>query len=261
MAYPHLEIERKWQERWQKAKLFEAKNFTEQPKFYILDMFPYPSASGLHVGHPEGYTASDIIARYKRCKGYNVLHPIGFDAFGLPAEQYAIETGIHPSITTQKSIDTFRRQLKSFGFSFDWNREISTCDPKYYKWTQYIFTILFEKGLAYQKEVPVNWCPQLKTVLANEEVIDGKSERGGHEVIQFPMTQWMLKITKYAEQLLEGLDDINWPERTKDGQRYWIGKSKGAMLDFQVDGHEKYISVFNNKVRYNFWRYFFSAVS
>ena len=248
MSYPHLQIEKKWQEKWQKAKIFEAKNFAQQPKFYILDMFPYPSASGLHVGHPEGYTASDIIARYKRCKGYNVLHPIGFDAFGLPAEQYAIETGIHPSTTTQKSMDTFRRQLQSFGFSFDWSRELSTCDPKYYKWTQYIFTILFERGLAYQKEMPVNWCPQLKTVLANEEVVDGKSERGGHEVFQVPMTQWMLKITEYAEQLLEGLEDLDWPERTKDGQRYWIGKSKGALLDFQVEGHAKNISVFTTRL-------------
>ena len=248
MSYAHLDIEKKWQKKWEAEGIFQAKNFAQKSKFYILDMFPYPSSSGLHVGHPEGYTASDIVARYKRCKGYNVLHPIGFDAFGLPAEQYAIQTGVHPSITTQKSIDNFRRQLKSFGFSFDWSREISTCDPRYYKWTQYIFTLLLEKGLAYQKKMPVNWCPHLKTVLANEEVIDGKSERGGHEVIQVQMTQWMLKITSYAEQLLEGLNHIDWPERTKEGQRNWIGKSKGAIINFQIAEHSKSISVFTTRL-------------
>ena len=248
MSYPHLEIEKKWQKKWQESQLFQAEDFAQRPKFYVLDMFPYPSSSGLHVGHPEGYTASDIVARYKRCKGYNVLHPIGFDAFGLPAEQYAIETGIHPSITTQKSIETFKRQLKSFGFSFDWSREISTCDPQYYKWTQYIFTILLKKGLAYQKKMPVNWCPHLKTVLANEEVIDGKSERGGYDVIQVPMTQWMLKTTAYAEKLLRGLDHLDWPERTKEGQRHWIGKSQGAIIDFQIDGSDKNVSVFTTRL-------------
>ena len=248
MSYPHLEIEKKWQKKWQESQLFQAKDFAKKPKFYVLDMFPYPSSSGLHVGHPEGYTASDIVARYKRCKGYNVLHPIGFDAFGLPAEQYAIQTGIHPSITTQKSIETFKRQLKSFGFSFDWSREISTCDPQYYKWTQYIFTILLKKGLAYQKKMPVNWCPQLKTVLANEEVVDGKSERGWYDVIQVPMTQWMLKITAYAEKLLKGLDDLDWPEQTKERQLHWIGKSKGAIIDFPIDGHKKHISAFTTRL-------------
>lgn len=249
MSYNHVKIEQKWQNKWDKAQIFQAKNASQKPKFYVMDMFPYPSSSGLHVGHPEGYTASDIVARYKRCKGYNVLHPIGFDAFGLPAEQYAIQTGIHPAITTQKAIDNFQRQLKSLGFSFDWSRKISTCDPSYYKWTQYIFTLLLKKGLAYQKKVPVNWCPALKTVLANEEIIDGKSERGDHSVVQVPMTQWMLKITDYAEKLLTGLDDLDWPERTKEGQRHWIGKSTGAVIDFQIEGHERQkISVFTTRI-------------
>ena len=197
-------------------------------------MFPYPSSSGLHVGHPEGYTATDILSRYKRARGFNVLHPMGWDAFGLPAEQYALQTGVHPAVTTEKAIETFRRQLKSLGFSYDWSREIATCDPSYYKWTQYIFLKLYERGLAYQKEVPVNWCPALKTVLANEEVVDGKSERGGHPVMRVPMKQWMLKITDYAERLLRDLDELDWPESTKELQRNWIGRSEGLQMRFPV---------------------------
>ncbi len=255
MSYSHSEIDSKWQKKWQEARLFEAKVDLSRPKFYALDMFPYPSGAGLHVGHLASYTPTDVVSRYKRNKGYNVLHPIGYDAFGLPAEQYAIQTGIHPSITTEKAISNFRRQLKSFGYSFDWSRELSTCDPAYYKWTQFIFTKLFEKGLAYQKEVPVNWCPALKTVLANEEVIDGKSERGGHPVVRMPMKQWMLKITAYGEKLLDGLDQLDWPERTKDGQRYWIGRSVGAKVEFtvelpggsKVDGASPIIEVFTTR--------------
>ena len=235
MAYNHLEVEQKWQKVWDAKQAFKTKREAGKPKYYVLDMFPYPSSQGLHVGHPEGYTATDIVARYKRCKGFNVLHPMGWDAFGLPAEQYAIKTGVHPEITTAEAIENFRRQLQSLGFSYDWTREISTCDPKFYKWTQFIFTKLYEKGLAYQKEVPVNWCPALKTVLANEEVVDGKSERGGHPVYRMPMKQWMLKITAYAERLLSDLDSIDWPERTKEAQRNWIGKSIGAEIDFSID--------------------------
>ncbi|MEQ1875497.1 MAG: leucine--tRNA ligase [Bdellovibrionia bacterium] len=246
MAFPHLDFEKKWQDRWEKDGAFIAKQ-DSRPKYYVLDMFPYPSSQGLHVGHPEGYTATDIISRYKRTRGFNVLHPMGWDAFGLPAEQYAIQTGIHPAVTTQQALTTFRRQLKSFGFSFDWSREISTADPKYYKWTQFIFTKLYEKGLAYQKEVPVNWCPALKTVLANEEVIDGKSERGGHPVVRVPMKQWMLKITAYADRLLEGLDKIDWPERTKEGQRNWIGRSEGARVFFALDGFSDKLEIFTTR--------------
>lgn len=234
MSYSHKEIDQKWQKKWEEAQCFKAKNNSTLPKYYALDMFPYPSGAGLHVGHLASYTPTDVVSRYKRACGFNVLHPMGYDAFGLPAEQYAIQTGIHPAKTTQTAIENFRRQLKSFGFSFDWDREISTCEPNYYKWTQYIFTKLFEKGLAYQKEVPVNWCPALRTVLANEEVLDGKSERGGHPVVRMPMKQWMLKITDYAERLLNDLDKIDWPERTKEGQRNWIGKSEGAEVEFEV---------------------------
>ncbi len=247
MGYSHKDIEPKWQKIWDEHKAFKTQFDKSKPKYYVLDMFPYPSSQGLHVGHPEGYTATDIIARYKRANGFNVLHPMGWDAFGLPAEQYAIQTGVHPAITTQEAIDNFRRQLKSIGFSFDWEREISTCDPKYYKWTQFIFTKLFEKGLAYQKEVPVNWCPALKTVLANEEVIDGKSERGDHPVIRVPMKQWMLKITAYAEKLLAGLDTVDWPERTKEAQRNWIGKSEGAKIEFPIRGSQKNLTVFTTR--------------
>ncbi len=237
MSYNHHDIDLKWQQKWAKAKAFQVEIDSSKPKYYALDMFPYPSGSGLHVGHLASYTPTDIVARYKRACGYNVLHPMGYDAFGLPAEQYAIQTGVHPEVTTQKAIINFRRVLQSFGYSFDWNREISTCDPSYYKWTQFIFSKLFEKGLAYQTEAPVNWCPALKTVLANDEVIDGKSERGGHPVIRKPMKQWMLKITDYAERLLQDLDLVDWPERTKEAQRHWIGKSEGAQLHFKLKGH------------------------
>ena len=227
-------IEPKWQRYWLEHKTFRAEIDRHKQKYYILDMFPYPSAAGLHVGHPEGYTATDILARYKRMRGLNVLHPMGWDAFGLPAEQYAIETGTHPRETTARNITTFRRQIQALGFSYDWDREISTCDSDYYRWTQWIFLKLYERGLAYMAEVPVNWCPALGTVLANEEVIDGKSERGGHEVIRKPMRQWMLRITAYAERLLAGLDDLDWPENVKEMQRNWIGRSEGARIRFQL---------------------------
>lgn len=247
MSYNHLDIDKKWQAAWAKDQCFRAEIDPKKPKYYALDMFPYPSGLGLHVGHLASYTPTDLISRYKRTRGFNVLHPMGWDAFGLPAEQYAIQTGVHPAVTTQKASDNFRRQLQSFGFSFDWNREISTADKNFYKWTQFIFLKLWEKGLAYQKEVPVNWCPALKTVLANEEVIDGKSERGGHPVIRKPMRQWMLKITDYAERLLSGLDKIDWPEKTKEGQRNWIGKSEGAEVEFTIDGHPEKLTVFTTR--------------
>ncbi|MBN2426107.1 MAG: leucine--tRNA ligase [Calditrichaceae bacterium] len=245
MAYPFQEIETRWQRYWEENKVYKTDDNIDlnKPKFYVLDMFPYPSGAGLHVGHPEGYTATDIMARYKRMNGFNVLHPMGWDAFGLPAEQYAIETGTHPRITTEKNINRFRTQLKSLGFSYDWDRQVDTTDPNYYKWTQWIFIQLFKRGLAYLAEVPVNWCPALGTVLANEEVIDGKSERGGHPVYKRPMRQWMLKITAYAERLLEDLEGLDWPESTKEMQRNWIGKSEGAEVDFPVSGHE------NEKIR------------
>ena len=230
--YNFTEFEKKWQARWEKEKTFAAVDFSPKPKFYALDMFPYPSGAGLHVGHPEGYTATDIVCRYKRAKGFNVLHPMGFDAFGLPAEQYAVETGTHPRITTEKNIANFTRQIKALGFSYDWDREVRTCDPDYYKWTQWIFEKLYEKGLAYVAEVPVNWCPALGTVLANEEVIDGRSERGNHPVVRRPMRQWMLKITAYAERLLKDIDKVDWPEGIKEMQRNWIGKSTGAEVVF-----------------------------
>ncbi|XP_024988281.1 leucine--tRNA ligase, chloroplastic/mitochondrial isoform X2 [Cynara cardunculus var. scolymus] len=236
--YPFHEIEPRWQKFWDANRTFRTPDDdeidTSKPKFYVLDMFPYPSGAGLHVGHPLGYTATDILARFKRMQGFNVLHPMGWDAFGLPAEQYAIETGTHPKITTIRNIDRFRTQLKSLGFSFDWDREISTTEPDYYKWTQWIFLQLLKKGLAYQAEVPVNWCPALGTVLANEEVVDGVSERGGHPVIRKPMRQWMLKITAFADRLLEDLDDLDWPESIKEMQRNWIGKSEGAEVEFCV---------------------------
>lgn len=243
----HTEIESKWQKVWQQKEAYRADNTSTKPKYYALDMFPYPSGSGLHMGHIASYTPTDIISRYKRAKGFNVLHPMGYDAFGLPAEQYAIQTGVHPAITTQKAIESFRATLTRYGFSFDWSREISTCDPSYYKWTQFIFLKLFEKGLAYQKEVPVNWCPTLKTVLANDEVIDGKSERGGHPVIRVPMKQWMLKITDYAERLLTDLDKLDWPERTKEGQRNWIGKSEGAVVKFNIQNLNETLEIFTTR--------------
>ncbi len=234
VRYQPAVIEPKWQRYWREHKTFRAEVDQHRQKYYILDMFPYPSAAGLHVGHPEGYTATDILARYKRMQGLNVLHPMGWDAFGLPAEQYAIETGTHPRETTTRNIETFRRQIQALGFSYDWDREIATCDPAYYRWTQWIFLKLYERGLAYMAEVPVNWCPALGTVLANEEVIDGKSERGGHEVIRKPMRQWMLRITAYAERLLAGLDTLDWPENVKEMQRNWIGRSEGARIRFRL---------------------------
>jgi leucyl-tRNA synthetase len=247
MSYSQVDVENKWRKKWAEAQTFKADNKSAKPKYYALDMFPYPSGSGLHVGHIASYTPADVISRYKRCKGFNVLHPMGYDAFGLPAEQFAIQTGIHPAITTEKAIESFRQTLQNFGFSFDWSREISTCEPQFYKWTQFIFTKLWEKGLAYQKEVPVNWCPALRTVLANEEVVDGKSERGGHPVVRMPMKQWMLKITDYAERLLQDLDKVDWPERTKEGQRNWIGKSEGAIVHFEIDGFKESFQVFTTR--------------
>lgn len=246
--YDHQSIEKKWQKRWLDEKTFacDTSDFSK-PKYYVLDMFPYPSGNGLHVGHPEGYTATDIIARKKRMEGYNVLHPMGWDAFGLPAEQFAIQTGHHPAEFTKQNIDHFREQIQSLGFSYDWDREISTCDPSYYKWTQWIFTQLYKKGLAYVDEIPVNWCPELKTVLANEEVIDGKSERGGYPVIRKPMRQWVLKITAYAERLLKDLDEVDWPTSTKEMQRNWIGRSQGADVIFKIDGHDKEFTVFTTR--------------
>ena len=232
--YDFASIEKKWQRFWEENKTFKAVDFADKPKYYVLDMFPYPSGAGLHVGHPEGYTATDIICRYRRMKGDNVLHPMGWDAFGLPAEQYAVETGTHPEVTTQKNVDNFRRQIKSLGFSYDWDREINTTDPGYFKWTQWIFMQLHKKGLAYLDEVAVNWCPALGTVLANEEVIDGRSERGNHPVERRPMKQWMLRITEYAERLLQDLDELDWPEGVKQMQRNWIGKSVGAEVIFKT---------------------------
>ena len=233
------EIEKKWRKYWEENKTFKTDVWDfSKPKFYALDMFPYPSGQGLHVGHPEGYTATDIVSRMKRMQGYNVLHPMGFDAFGLPAEQYAINTGNHPEGFTLKNIATFTEQLKMLGFSFDWDREVSTCDPSYYKWTQWIFSELYKDGLAKQIEMPVNWCPELGTVLANDEVIDGKSERGGFPVIRKNMKQWVIDIPKYAEKLLSGLDTIDWPESTKEMQKNWIGKSVGAHVKFKVNEDE-----------------------
>ncbi|WLR41165.1 leucine--tRNA ligase [Bacillus carboniphilus] len=247
MSYNHQEVEKKWQDFWQEEKMFKTEETNEKPKFYALDMFPYPSGAGLHVGHPEGMTATDILSRMKRMQGYNVLHPMGWDAFGLPAEQYALDTGNDPAEFTKVNIDTFRRQIQSLGFSYDWDREVNTTDPNYYKWTQWIFLKLYEKGLAYIDEVAVNWCPALGTVLANEEVIDGKSERGGHPVERRPMKQWMLKITAYADRLLEDLEEVDWPESIKDMQRNWIGRSEGAQVTFQVNQHEQTFEVFTTR--------------
>jgi len=285
-TYDFTAIEKKWQRHWLENKTFRAAGPgdpdapADKPKFYVLDMFPYPSGAGLHVGHPEGYTASDIVARYKRMRGFNVLHPIGWDAFGLPAEQYAIKTGTHPAETTRRNIDNMRRQIQSLGFSYDWDREVNTTDPAYFKWTQWIFLKLFnswfdpdaqkarpidelpipdglsdddrrryidDHRLAYEAYAPVNWCPELGTVLANEEVVGGVSERGGFPVIRKPMRQWMLRITAYAERLLAGLDDLDWPESIKKLQRDWIGKSVGADVDFRVDGHDATLRVFTTR--------------
>lgn len=248
MTYQHQKIEKKWQEYWLKEKTFACDTWDfQKPKCYVLDMFPYPSGNGLHVGHPEGYTATDIFSRMRRMQGYNVLHPMGWDAFGLPAEQFALDTGNHPATFTQRNIDHFRHQIQSLGFSYDWDREISTTDANYYKWTQWIFLKLYEKGLAYVDEIPVNWCPALGTVLANEEVKDGKSERGGHPVIRRPMRQWVLKITEYAERLLEDLELCSWPASTKEMQINWIGKSVGANVIFKVKDSEKEFTVFTTR--------------
>ncbi|WP_077619137.1 leucine--tRNA ligase [Bacillus sinesaloumensis] len=247
MSFNHQKIEKKWQQYWEQNKTFKTTEDKGKRKFYALDMFPYPSGAGLHVGHPEGYTATDILSRMKRMQGYNVLHPMGWDAFGLPAEQYALDTGNDPAEFTEKNINTFRRQIKELGFSYDWDREINTTDPKYYKWTQWIFTKLYEKGLAYVDEIPVNWCPALGTVLANEEVIDGKSERGGHPVERRPMRQWVLRITAYAERLLQDLDELDWPESLKEMQRNWIGRSEGAHVTFTIDGHDETFTVFTTR--------------
>ncbi len=253
-GYPHDEIEPRWQRYWDAHDTFrtpgpgDAGFDASKPKYYVLDMFPYPSGAGLHVGHPEGYTATDILARARRMQGYNVLHPIGWDAFGLPAEQYALKTGTHPRETTRRNVRRFREQLKMLGFSYDWSREVDTTDPEYYRWTQWIFLRLYERGLAYEAEVPVNWCPELGTVLSNEEVVDGKSEVGGFPVVRKPMRQWVLKITDYAERLLDGLERLDWPESLKEMQRNWIGRSEGAEVDFPVHGHaEERLRVFTTR--------------
>jgi leucyl-tRNA synthetase len=245
MEYEFKIIEEKWQKYWDDNNTFKTDETPGKPKYYVLDMFPYPSGAGLHVGHPEGYTATDIMARYKRMNGYNVLHPMGWDSFGLPAENYAIKTGTHPDLTTQENIKTFKRQLKMLGFSYDWEREVATSNVDYYRWTQWIFVQLYNKGLAYEDEIMVNWCPGLKTVLANEEIVDGKSEVGGHPVVRKPMKQWMLRITDYAERLLVDLDGMDWPENIKDMQRNWIGKSEGATISFKVENHN--IEVFTTR--------------
>lgn len=248
MSYKHIEIEKKWQRYWEEHKTFKTTEDDDKKNYYALDMFPYPSGQGLHVGHPEGYTATDIMARMKRMQGYNVLHPMGWDAFGLPAEQYALNTGNSPREFTKKNVNNFRRQIKSLGLSYDWDREVNTTDPAYYKWTQWIFEQLYKKGLAYEAEVPVNWSPDLGTVVANEEVIDGKTERGGFPVIRKPMRQWVLKIMAYADRLIDDLDDLDWPEAIKEQQRNWIGRSVGAAINFPVSGDENTkIEVFSTR--------------
>ncbi len=246
MAYDHSAIEKRWQEYWERNETFKTKRRPGRPKAYILDMFPYPSGSGLHVGHPLGYTATDILARYRRMSGYDVLHPMGWDAFGLPAEQHAIATGTHPRATTERNITTFRRQLKRLGFSYDWSREVNTTDPDYVRWTQWIFLQLFQRNLAFQSEIPVNWCPALGTVLANEEVVDGVSERGGHPVVRRPLRQWQLRITAYADRLATDLEDLDWPE-TKQKQRDWIGRSEGAEVTFAVVGRDVSLTVYTTR--------------
>ena len=247
MGYTHKTIEKKWQKYWENNRTFKTTEAGGKPKYYVLDMFPYPSGQGLHVGHPEGYTATDIVARAKRAQGFNVLHPMGWDAFGLPAEQYALDTGNDPADFTELNIKTFKRQIQSLGFSYDWSREINTTDPSYYKWTQWIFTKLYEQGLAYEAEVSVNWCPALGTVLANEEVVDGVSERGGHPVYRKPMRQWMLKITAYAERLLDDLELVDWPESIKEMQRNWIGRSEGSNVIFKIKDSDKEFTVFTTR--------------
>jgi len=247
MAYDPGQIEPRWQQYWDEKKTFKATIAGDKPKYYVLDMFPYPSGNGLHVGHPEGYTATDIVSRYKRMNGFNVLHPMGWDSFGLPAENHAIKTGTHPVVTTKRNIENFRRQLKMLGFSYDWDREIATSDPDYYRWTQWIFTQLYKQGLAYEGEMAVNWCPELGTVLANEEVTDGLSEIGGHPVVRKPMKQWMLRITAYAQRLLDDLEGLDWPEYIKDLQRNWIGRSDGAEVDFAFEGREEKLRIFTTR--------------
>lgn len=246
-AYDHRAIEQRWQRYWLENKTFKSSDDRSKPKYYVLDMFPYPSGDGLHVGHPEGYTATDIVARFKRMRGFNVLHPMGWDAFGLPAERHAVRTGEHPAIITNKNCETFKNQIKALGLSYDWDREINTTDPAYYRWTQWIFEILFERGLAYQTEAAVNWCPALGTVLANEEVKDGKYVETGDPVEKRMMKQWMLKITAYAERLLEDLEDLDWPEGIKAMQREWIGRSEGADVVFGIDGSDKTFTVFTTR--------------
>ncbi|MBV9957533.1 MAG: leucine--tRNA ligase [Acidobacteria bacterium] len=245
MPYPFKQIEKKWQDYWEAKKTFRTEDFSPKPKYYVLDMFPYPSAARLHVGHPEGYTATDIVARYKRLRGFNVLHPMGWDAFGLPAEQYAVKTGVHPKITTEQNVATFRRQIKMLGLSYDWDREINTTDPDYYKWSQWIFLQLYNRGLAYLADVPVNWCPELGTVLADEEVPEQIDK--GYTVVKRTMRQWMLRITAYAERLLNDLDEVDWPENIKEMQRNWIGKSEGAELDFAVRNSDEKIRVYTTR--------------
>ena len=248
LGYNPKSIESRWQKYWDEKQTFKSEGCSsDKPKYYVLDMFPYPSGAGLHVGHALGYVATDIVARYKRMKGFNVLHPMGWDAFGLPAEQYAIKTGTHPKETTHQNVSNFKKQINSLGFSYDWSREINTTDPDYYKWTQWIFMQLYNKGLAYEKEVAVNWCPELKAVLANEEVVNGKSDIGGHPVVRLPMKQWILKITDYAESLLDGLDELDWPENIKELQRNWIGRSEGVELGFNIEGHNDLIDVYTTR--------------
>jgi len=252
MVYDPQKIEPKWQQYWDEHKTFRALDPQEgdaadKPKYYVLDMFPYPSGNGLHVGHPEGYTATDIVSRFKRFNGYNVLHPMGWDSFGLPAENHAVKTGTHPTVTTARNITNFKRQLKMLGFSYDWDREVATSHPDYYRWTQWIFAQLYKQGLAYEGEMAVNWCPALGTVLANEEVKDGLSEVGGHPVVRRPMKQWMLKITAYAQRLLDDLEGLDWPEYIKDLQRNWIGRSEGAEVDFALEGHAEKLRVFTTR--------------
>ena len=247
MKYDPRTIEKKWQKIWKEKKLFKAQIDRSKPKYYVLDMFPYPSGAGLHVGHVTGYTGTDILARYKRQKGFNVLHPMGWDRFGLPAEQYAIRTGTHPAVTTRANIDTYRRQLESLGFSYDWDREIATSDPSYYKWTQWIFTKLFEKGLAYEAEINVNFCPALGTVLANEEVENGRSKEGGYPVERRPLKQWILRITAYADRLLADLDLLDWPDHLKKLQSNWIGRSEGAAVTFVEQATNLPVVVFTTR--------------
>jgi len=247
LKYNHKRRDKHWQKKWEKEKLYEVKDSNSKPKYYALDMFPYPSAQGLHVGHPEGYTATDIVSRFLMMKGFDVLHPMGFDAFGLPAENYAIKTGIQPAISTAKNIKNIKRQIKSLGFAYDWSREINTTDPKYYKWTQWIFLQLFKKGLAYEAVAPINWCPSCKTGLANEEVVAGECDRCGTETMKKDMKQWMLKITAYADRLLKDLDDLDWEERIKEMQRNWIGRSEGAEVDFRIKNYESGIKIFTTR--------------